>query len=279
MNQRKWKGNTNYPLAQHVASHRNAYVSLVQCSEHVEHQLPNELTRVRKFIRSIECSDPKLLAAIAQVETDKSMQSNFEDMASFILPSDPVANNKASTSSKGGGLMSDTNANVSGVGGRDKTGLDLRFYKRKEFMKLSKTEKDSLTAWRSSNPDAFETSKRKALGNQGDNRKRQKSDHNNKSKGGRGLNDTQLAQIQSVMDKKVNALKDAPEKKVKFNEENTNASAWFKANMKKYAQENGDVSGLAAGYVSDRMQADINSAPASILRTINEYKASKSQKK
>ena len=79
------------------------------------------------------------------------------------------------------------------------------------------------------------------------------------------------------MDKKVNTLKDAPEKKVKFNEENTNASAWFKANMKKYVQENGDISG--AEYVSGRMQADINSAPASILRTINEYKASKSQKK
>ena len=44
-------------------------------------------------MRSIESSDPKLLAAIAKVETDENLKSNFEGMAAYILPYDPVANN------------------------------------------------------------------------------------------------------------------------------------------------------------------------------------------
>ena len=47
--------------------------------------------------------------------------------------------------------------------------------------------------------------------------------------------------------------------------------------MKKHVQENGDISGVE--HVSNRMQADINLDPAFISRTINECKASKSQKK
>ena len=54
---------------------------MVQCSSHVIYQLPNDLMRVTKLIRSIESSDPKLLAAIAKVETDKSLKSDFEGMA------------------------------------------------------------------------------------------------------------------------------------------------------------------------------------------------------
>ena len=100
--------------------------------------------------------------------------------------------------------------------------MELRFYKRKAFFKLTKSEKVTLTSWRSSNPETFQTSKRKTIGiNNNENRKRHKSDHD-KKKGGKGLTDAQLAQIQSLMDKKVNTLKYSPEKKVKFKEDNTN---------------------------------------------------------
>ena len=45
-------------------------------------------------MRSIESSDPKLLEAIIKVETDESLKSDCEGMAAYILPHDPVANNK-----------------------------------------------------------------------------------------------------------------------------------------------------------------------------------------
>ena len=43
------------------------------------------------LIRSVESSDPKLLAAIAKVETNESLKSDFEVMSAYILPCDPVA--------------------------------------------------------------------------------------------------------------------------------------------------------------------------------------------
>ena len=45
-------------------------------------------------MHSIESSDPKLLDAIAKVETDKSLKSDFEGMAAYILPYEHVANSK-----------------------------------------------------------------------------------------------------------------------------------------------------------------------------------------
>ena len=54
INTKVWKGNESHPLADHVAKHRNSYVSMVQCSSHISYQLPNDLTRVRKLMRSIE---------------------------------------------------------------------------------------------------------------------------------------------------------------------------------------------------------------------------------
>ena len=65
---------------------------MVQCLSHLDIQLTNDLTRVRKPIRSIGSSDPKLLAAIAKVETDEDLKSDFDAMAYYILPCDHVAN-------------------------------------------------------------------------------------------------------------------------------------------------------------------------------------------
>ena len=48
----------------------------------------------RKLIRIIESADTKLLVAIAKVETDDKLKSDFEEIAAYILPCDPVANKK-----------------------------------------------------------------------------------------------------------------------------------------------------------------------------------------
>ena len=41
---RKWKGQSNFKLEGFIQQHRNAYVSMQACSQHVPFQLPNELT-------------------------------------------------------------------------------------------------------------------------------------------------------------------------------------------------------------------------------------------
>ena len=39
-----WKGQSSFLLEGFIAQHRNAYVSMQQCTEHVEYQLPNQHT-------------------------------------------------------------------------------------------------------------------------------------------------------------------------------------------------------------------------------------------
>ena len=68
-----------------------------------------------------------MLAAIAKVETDESLKSDFEGMAAYVLPCDPVANNKANSNKTEKCSVSDDSV-ASMVGGRNKKDLDLRFH-------------------------------------------------------------------------------------------------------------------------------------------------------
>ena len=61
----KWKGQSKYTLERFVVQHRNAFVSMNQCAEHVDYQLPNELTRVIYLLDAIENNDSPLKAAMA----------------------------------------------------------------------------------------------------------------------------------------------------------------------------------------------------------------------
>ena len=89
-----WKGQSNFPLEGFITQHRNAFMSMQQCAEHIAYQLPNELTRVGYLLEGIQCSDPGLQAAMAIVRTDDGvnrMRSDFEKAAAHLLPYDPIA--------------------------------------------------------------------------------------------------------------------------------------------------------------------------------------------
>ena len=38
---RVWKGQSNFSLEKFIAQHRNAFVSMQACAEHIQYQLPN----------------------------------------------------------------------------------------------------------------------------------------------------------------------------------------------------------------------------------------------
>ena len=89
---RVWKGQSSFPLEGFIAQHRNAFVSMQQCAEHIAYQLPNEHTRVGYLLDGIQCSDPGLQAAMASVRTDdgaNGMRSDFKKAAVHLLPYDP----------------------------------------------------------------------------------------------------------------------------------------------------------------------------------------------
>jgi len=230
LHKRVWKGQTQFTLESFIAQHRNAYVQLQQVAEKIPHQLPNEFTRVDYLLKGIECGDPQLQAAIAAVKQDKTptgMQYNFELAAAFIQEADPVARKRAAGGNKrGAALLSDASgeekvdADVSathiGKQPRGKTGVEFRFYKREEYSKLSKEQKDELRACREK--------------------------HGNFEKGP----NTSKAKVAKV-DKKVlaTAVKDCMTAKEKDEEKNASNASQFKEHILSVAR--GEVGGERKG--------------------------------
>ena len=163
---RIWKGQTNFSLEHFISQHRNAYVSMQACAEHVQYQLPNEYSRVGFLLDAIQCSDAGLQAAMASVRTDHTangMRNNFETAAAHLQTYDPVANKRAANSSgkRSNALVSTAEGDgkeveVSGTIGKPsigKTGVHLRFHKPSEYKYLTKEQKQELRQWLIDNPD------------------------------------------------------------------------------------------------------------------------------
>ena len=108
---RVWKGQSNFPLEGFIGQHRNTFVSMQQCAEHIAYQLPNKLTRVGYLLEGIQCSDSGLQAAMAIMRTDdgvNGMRSDFEQAAAHLLPYDPVARKQAAGTKRPAANISDT---------------------------------------------------------------------------------------------------------------------------------------------------------------------------
>ena len=151
-----WKGQSSFTLESFVSQHRNAYVSMVQCAQHIAYQLPNEHSRVGYLLAGIQTGDAGLQAGMANVKTDdgpKGKQNDFEAAAAYIIPYDPVAKKKT-TGKRYNGDISAANAtntqeggNISSTKGKasiGKTGVHFRYYKPAEFRNLLKEQKTEL---------------------------------------------------------------------------------------------------------------------------------------
>ena len=149
----KWKGQSNFSLDRFIAQHRNAFVLMQQCAEHVDYQLPNEHSRVGYLLDAIESTDPSLQAAMALVRNDTGAdgkRNNFEATASYLLPHDPVARKRTAKRPHGDVTTADVSAVdspgiKSGIG---KTGVPLRFHTYKEYQQLTSDQKVELKEWR-----------------------------------------------------------------------------------------------------------------------------------
>ena len=192
---RQWKGQSNFTLEKFVTQHRNAFITMQACAQHVDFQLPNEHTRVNYLLDAIDNSDPELQATMAAIKSDKAPDGkmhNFEDTAAYLLPSDPVA--KRRTSPKR------TLADIAATSGTDErdakrpkpgigiTGVDLRYHSPAEYKKLDKLQKQELFKWR-----------------------QKKGRKNPKSNGGKGTGSLSESKIAAAVAKEMKKLKTVEE--------------------------------------------------------------------
>ena len=149
-----WKGQSNFSLEKFIAQHRNAFVSMQACAEHIQYQLPNGHSRVGFLLDTIQTSDASLQAAMASIRTNdgpNGMQNDFEQSAAHLLPYDPVAKKHAAGSSKRGSAevsaVSFEMTDVAAFGtkpGIGKSGVHFRYYDKSEYSKLTKEQKTEL---------------------------------------------------------------------------------------------------------------------------------------
>jgi hypothetical protein len=168
----KWKGQSNFSLEKHCAQHRNAFISMEQCVQHVDYQLPNQHSRVGYLLAGIENNDPGLQAAMAAVRTNKApgdMRNDFEACIAHIVPYCPVAKKRTAGTKRGAAEISEVNADaeeaeVSSFGTKSgkgsKTGVHLRYHKGPEYNRLSEEEKDELREWRKTQKSDSKNSKK-----------------------------------------------------------------------------------------------------------------------
>ena len=86
-----WNGRSSrYPLKLHLAKHREAHNDMIRASVHVAFEVPNEGTRVRKLLQSLQCSDPRTISAkTAILADDNGKKNDFEATANFLMIAAP----------------------------------------------------------------------------------------------------------------------------------------------------------------------------------------------
>ena len=163
LNDREWKGNSSYPLEKFASLHRWCNERLKQIAEHTHYQLPDVRRQVERFVTNIKCSDPELMAAVAQVKADKRPDGplyNFEQCVAALLPSCPVAkrmkkNGTVKTQHVPAHIAAfateDNNQGKKKGGGKYETGTSgvvFRHYDKEEYARLSNEQKNELRLWR-----------------------------------------------------------------------------------------------------------------------------------
>ena len=91
---------SSFSLEGFITKHRNVYVSMQQCTKHVEYHLPNKNTLVGYLLKGFQCPDPALQMAMASIHTGDRLQgmcNNFDATAAHLLPYDPVIKKRAAS--------------------------------------------------------------------------------------------------------------------------------------------------------------------------------------
>lgn len=132
-----WNGkNSRYPLIRHISDHRTSFNDIVKAADNIDYAVMNERTRVTHLLDSIQCNHQQLVAAKTAILSDEAKRNNFELAADFLL-----LNAKAFKSEK---TQNEWNVSVLRQRDGNRPQVELRYYKKKEYEKLSKDQKAEL---------------------------------------------------------------------------------------------------------------------------------------
>ena len=108
--------------------------------------------RVSHYLKGITSPDPDIRSGIASIRQDKTgMLIDFEDLAAYLAPLFPVANNRKETAKRPNGEISDM-THEADVGstkvkeGMGKTFVELIYHKKVDFDLFPQEKREELKA-------------------------------------------------------------------------------------------------------------------------------------
>jgi hypothetical protein len=146
-----------------VFEHRNAFVSIQICAQHVQEQLPDEHSRAGFLLDAIQCSDAGLQAAMASVRTDNGPKECGTTLKPLLPICCPMTTHKRDNLLISGVEGEVSAFNMTKKPGIGKTGVHFLFYKKPEYDKLSDQQKVELKEWRENNPNAVKRCKQEKV--------------------------------------------------------------------------------------------------------------------
>ena len=142
---REWNGkNQRFSLKSHINKHREAHNDMTRASQHVQYSLPNEHTRVGRLLKSLTTKDPVIVSAITHIQGSNTQRDDFELAADFLLLMSPSTSNAITAHRVAAVNKKENNNTKTGP----KTGIELRYYTKKEYAKLSQDQKKELAELR-----------------------------------------------------------------------------------------------------------------------------------
>ena len=147
-----WNGRSHrYTLAVHINNLRSCHNDMLRAVGHTQYAVPTETQRVERLLKSLQTNEPAIISGITTIRgsTDPvdGLYTDFEQAADFLLRIAPKQK-QGGRDHNVSGLQQDYDNIEKVVSKGPKTGVELRYYTRKDFQKLSKDEKAELLALR-----------------------------------------------------------------------------------------------------------------------------------
>ena len=162
---REWNGkNARFSLKQHISKHRDAHNEMVRAAQFHEYEVPNEHTRVGRLMRSITTTEPATVSAKTLIHGDLEKRNSFEAAADFLLLTCPEKNTFTHMSEQRVSAATTNTNNSNDYKYRPpfkkgpRTGVELRYYKKHQYKKLTNEQKKELAELRAADEGTSPTS-------------------------------------------------------------------------------------------------------------------------
>ena len=125
------------PLRKHITNHRISHNMTIRASYHIIYTPSNENTRFKRILKSTVSNGMTIIASVTAIRADNNKLADFDKASDFLITTAPPPQNIEAGSHNVSAFTTNT----------VRTGVELRYYKRDSFGRLSDEQKQELQSW------------------------------------------------------------------------------------------------------------------------------------